>query len=398
MTGAGTEDSPLPSAVSVLQLDGRRVYLVGTAHVSKTSVDDVRRTLEQVRPDTVCVELCEPRYRNLTNPGAWKKLNILAVLRSGKATLLLSSLILTSFQRRIADRLGVEPGAEMVAAIDGARSLGAELVLADREIEITLKRTGARLGFWTKIKFFAQLLTGLMVPDEITEAEVEQLMQQEQLADALQLMAKEFPQAKETLIDERDTYLAEKIRTAAGETIVAVVGAGHVSGIEQKIHQEHQLEPLQEVPLPSLWARILKWIIPATIIALLIYGFFTGDAEKSKESVLLWVLINGGLSAIGAAAALGHPLTVLSAFFAAPLTSLNPLIAAGWVAGLVQAWIKNPTVLDLEELPDAILTVRGFWRNAVTRVLLVVVLANVGSVLGTFIAGLWIAARVSSST
>lgn len=388
------EGLSLPSTVSRIELEGRQIYLVGTAHVSKSSVEDVKTTIDQLRPDTVCVELCEPRFRNLTDPESWRKVNILQVLRQGKAALLLGSLIMTSFQRRIADQLGVKPGAEMLAAVERAQEHGAEIVLVDRLIETTLKRTAARLGFWTRIKLLTQLLTGLVVGEEIDAEQIEKLKEEEQLADALQLMAKEFPQAKETLIDERDTYLAQKIRQADGDTIVAVVGAGHVAGIREKIGQDHDLEPLETVPTRSLRGRILTWLIPASIIGLFVYGFFSGGAEASRDSVLLWLFINGGLSAIGAAAALGHPLTIVSAFVAAPLTSLNPLVAAGWVAGLVQAWIKNPTVRDLEELPDAITTVRGFWSNAVTRVLLVVVLVNLGSTLGTFIAGSWIAARV----
>ncbi len=391
-----TEPVPidLPKATHLLELEDRRIYLVGTAHVSKSSVEDVRATIEKVKPDTICVELCEPRFRNLTNPEAWKKVDILGVLRSGKAMLLLSSLIMTSFQRRIADQLGVVPGAEMLAAIDLARESNANLVLADREIEITLRRTGARLGFWTKMKLLTELLFGLAAGEEIDEQQIEELKEEERLSDALQLMADQFPRAKETLIDERDTYLAQKIRDAGGKTVVAVVGAGHVEGIRNKIHSEHDLDPLCEVPPSSIWGKLLKWLIPGTIIAIFAYGFFSGDAEQSRDSVVLWILINGGLSAAGAAVALAHPVTVISAFLAAPLTSLNPFVAAGWVAGLVQAWIKKPTVKDLEELPQAIMSVSGVWHNAVTRVLLVVVLANLGSTLGTFIAGGWIAARL----
>lgn len=387
------EAPPLPPTVHTLDLEDKRVYLVGTAHVSKRSVEDVRVTLDRVRPESVCVELCESRFEGLTNPEAWKRLNILQVLREGKAPLLLSSLIMTSFQRRIANQLGIRPGAEMVAAIEGARELGAELVLADRAIEITLKRTGARLGLWTKLKIFSQLLTGLFVEEEIDVEQIEQLKEQEKLADALQLLAQEFPQAKQTLIDERDRYLAQKIREAPGPTVVAVVGAGHVEGIEREIRQSSPVEELETMPSPALTPRILKWALPAAIVALLLYGFFSGDPQRSRESILLWVLINGGLSAAGCALALGHPVTVLAAFVAAPLTSLNPLIAAGWVAGLVQAWIRAPTVDDLERLPDAITSISGFWRNPLTRILLVVVLANLGSTLGTFIAGTWIAAR-----
>jgi pheromone shutdown-related protein TraB len=385
--------SDLPSTVSEIELDARRIYLVGTAHVSQESVHDVRRTLEQVRPDTVCVELCQARYESLTKPDAWRQLNIIKVLREGKAHLLLSSLVMASFQRRIADQLGVQPGAEMMAGIEVANDQGADLVLADRAIDVTLKRTGARLGFWTKIKILSQLLAGLFVHEEIDAEEIEKLKQERELSDALQALAREFPAAKETLIDERDSYLAQKIRDAPGDTVVAVVGAGHVEGIKREIRQPVDLAPLMAQPVPSLTPRILKWAIPAVLVALLVYGFYTGGAERSYESIALWVLINGGLSALGSAAAWGHPLTVVASFVAAPLTSLNPLIAAGWVAGLVQAWVKNPTVQDLEDLPDAITSVAGFWRNPVTRILLVVVLANLGSTLGTFIAGALIAAR-----
>ena len=397
MTDDSASSNSLPPTVTSLEVDGRSIHLVGTAHVSKTSVADVRSTLALVEPETVCVELCEPRYRNLTNPDSWRKVNILQILRSGKAMLLLSSLIMSSFQRRIADQLGVQPGAEMLAAIEAAESSGAELVLADREIEITLKRTGAKLSFWMRMKILSQLLAGLVVGEEISEDEIEKLKEQAHLADALQLLAKEFPQAKETLIDERDTFLAQKIREAPGKTIVAVVGAGHVEGIKREILEDHDLEPLVVVPPPSAWTKVFKWGIPALIIGIFVYGFFFGDPGESRDSLLLWILINGGLSAAGAALALGHPLTVASAFVAAPLTSLNPLIAAGWIAGLVQAWIKNPTVQDLEDLPKAISTLRGFRSNAVTRVLLVVVLSNLGSMFGTFIGGGWIAGRVFGS-
>ena len=383
----------LPSTVHLLEVAGKRVFLVGTAHVSTQSVDDVRATIERVRPDSVCVELCQPRYESLTNPEAWRKLDILSVLREGKAHLLLGSLILTAFQRRIASRLGVVPGAEMVAAIESAREHGAQLVLADRRIEITLKRTTAKLGGWTKIKAMSSLLAGLFVPDQIDASEIEKLKEEAQLADALQALAREFPQAKEILIDERDRYLATKIREAPGETVVAVVGAGHVEGIEREIQHPRPIDELDTVPGPGLVPRILKWAIPLSIVALLAYGFHTGGAARWRESMLTWILVTGTLSAAGALAALGHPLTIASAFAAAPLTTLHPLLAAGWFAGLVQAWIKSPTVEDLETLGDSITSLRGFWRHPVTRILLVVALTNVGASLGTFVAGAMIAAK-----
>jgi pheromone shutdown-related protein TraB len=393
MTAADTTTLELPRTVHLLEVAGKRVYLVGTAHVSSQSVDDVRTTIERVRPDSVCVELCQPRYDSLTNPDAWRKLDILSVLREGKAHFLLGSLIMTAFQRRIASQLGVKPGAEMMEAIECARAQGAVLVLADRRIEITLKRTAARLGFWNKTKALASLLGGLFVPDQIDAEEIEKLKEEAQLADALQALAREFPDAKETLIDERDRYLAMKIREAPGPTVVAVVGAGHVEGIEREIERPRPIDDLDTVAGPGLVPRILKWAIPLSIVALLAYGFFTGGVARWQESMVTWILVTGTLSALGALAALAHPLTIVTAFVAAPLTTLHPLLAAGWFAGLVQAWIKSPTVEDLEHLSDAITSLRGFWSHPVTRILLVVALTNVGASLGTFIAGAMIAAN-----
>jgi pheromone shutdown-related protein TraB len=388
----GPSDS-LPDSVKTASLEGREIYLVGTAHVSKQSVEDVRRAIELIQPDTVAVELCESRYRNIVDRAQWKKTNIAKVIRDGRAMLLLASLIMTSFQRRIGKKLGVTPGAEMVEAIERAQATGAHLVLADRDIQVTLKRTWANLGFFKKLKMLSQLLASLFVAEDIDEQMVEELKKENQLTDILEVLAHEFPLVKGTLIDERDTYLAQMIRSAEGRRIVAVVGAGHVPGILREISLERPLETLRQIPPPTIWPKIIKWGIPVLVVGLLAFGFFRVGTEHSLQSLYIWFLVNGILSALGAALALGHPLTVVSAFLAAPLTSLNPMIAAGWVAGLVQAFVRKPTVADLEDLPEAITSVRGFWRNPVSRILLVVVLSNLGSSLGTFISGGWIAAR-----
>jgi pheromone shutdown-related protein TraB len=389
----GEAQPALPSSVKRLRQGEREIYLIATAHVSKQSVQDVRDTIEAVQPDTVCVELCEARYRNIIDRAQWKRTNIIKIIRQKKAMLLLSSLIMTSFQRRIAEQLGVTPGAEMVEGIQQAEKRGANLVLADRDIQTTLRRTWGMLGFWSKMKMMAQLLASLFVVEKIDEATIEELKNEEKLADVLDMLADEFPMVKGTLIDERDVYLSQKIRAAEGKKIVAVLGAGHVPGILREIEKETPLQPLEDLPPRSLGPQLLKWGIPAAIIALLIYGFFKDGAQHSLESLWIWVLVNGTLSALGALLALGHPLTVLTAFLAAPLTSLNPMIAAGWVSGLAQAVLKKPTVEDLENLPDAISSVKGFWLNPVSRILLVVVLSNLGSTLGTFIGGSWIAGR-----
>ncbi len=385
---------PIPARVKRLDLGVRQVYLVPTAHVSRKSVDDVRKTIEAVRPDVVCVELCEARYKNILDREGWKKTNIVKVIRQGKAMLLLASLVMAAFQKRIGDRLSVKPGAEMIEAIEGAQATNARLVLADRDIQTTLKRTWARLGFWNKSKMLFQLMASLFVGEEIDEETVEQLKEEEKLGDILRLLADELPSLKETLIDERDVYLAQKIRESAGQRTVAVLGAGHVPGVLGHLDRDHDLTPLEEVPRPGWLGKVIKWAVPGLIVALFVYGFLTGGAEQSLESVYIWILVNGILSALGAALALGHPLTIASAFVAAPLTSLNPMIAAGWVAGLVQCVVKKPTVEDLEGLPEAIGSVKGFWLNPTTRILLVVIFANLGSVVGTFVSGSWIAARL----
>ena len=373
--------------------DGKQVLLLGTAHVSKRSVADVTRAIEELEPDTVAVELCAARYRNLTDHEAWRQLDIFQVLKEGKAPLLLSSLVMTSFQKRIAKELGVTPGAEMLEAIERAHERGLPLELIDRDIQVTLRRTWGRLGWWAKLKLLTQLVGSLFLGQEIDEAMVEKLKEEEELAGLLEAMAEALPQVKSTLIDERDLYMAQRIRELDGKRVLAVVGAGHLAGIASHLGEETDLAPLEQVPPRSWVPRLISWLIPLVIVALLVLGFLRGGIEESMASVGLWILVNGVCAALGALAAFGHPLTIASAFVAAPLTSLNPMVAAGWVAGLVQAWIHRPTVSDLEDLSEDITSVRGFWNNSVSRVLLVVVLANLGSMIGTFVAGGWIAAR-----
>jgi pheromone shutdown-related protein TraB len=387
-------DSILPSSVHHLTVNGKNIYLVGTAHVSKKSVEDVSNTIDTIKPDTICVELCAARHKAIVQRDNWKKMNIFKIIKEKKAVFLLAQLIMNSFYRRLGEQLGVQPGAEMVEGIKQAEKTGAELVLADRDIEITLKRVWRNLNFFNKLKMASHILASLFIGEKIDESLIEKIKEQDQLETILETFSESFPEVKKRLIDERDIYLAQKIRSAPGTTIVAIVGAGHVPGIQDHIHKNEPIAPLMEIPPKSIIPAILKWVIPALIITLLVAGFFKGGRQHSVESIYIWILVNGILSAVGAAIALAHPLTILATFIAAPITSLNPTIAAGWVSGLVQVWVKKPTVSDLEDLPNAISSVKGFWINPVSKVLLVVVLANLGSSLGTFISGSWIAARL----
>ncbi len=383
----------LPSSVTSVELPGKTVHIVGTAHVSHASVRDVQQTISLTQPDTVCVELCPSRHQAMTQPEDWKKMDIYKVVKEKKSLFLLIQLILSSFYRSIAKQLGIQPGAEMLAAVDMAQEQGAELILADRDVNITLKRVWGYLSWWHKMKMLFQLLASLILPEKVDESSIEELKDKDQLEVVMDQVAKSYPQVKNKLIDERDLYLAHSIQNAPGRVVVAVVGAGHVPGIVKALPTHIEIAPLLELPPASIWPRILKWGIPIIIVGLLVYGFTQGP-EQSVQSVSIWILVNGLFSALAVSLALAHPLTIASTFVAAPLTSLNPTIAAGWVAGLIQAWIKKPTVADLEGLPKALGSVRGFWLNPVCRILLVVVLANLGSSLGTFVAGSWIASRL----
>lgn len=387
-------DCMLPESVHHVTIDGKNIYLVGTAHVSQKSVDDVSRTVETVNPDVICVELCDARYKAIIQRDNWKKMNIFKIIKEKKALFLLTQLIMNSFYRRIGEQLGVHPGAEMVEGIKQAEKTGARLVMADRDVEITLKRVWRNLNFWNKIKMASHILATLFVGETIDESLIEKIKERDQLETILETFSQSFPEVKKRLIDERDIYLSQKIRNAPGSTVVAVVGAGHVPGIQQHIQKNIPIAPLVDVPPKSIVPAILKWAVPAFIVTLLVAGFFKGGKQHSVDSIYIWILVNGILSGLGAAIALAHPLTILATFVAAPITSLNPTIAAGWVSGLVQVWIKKPTVSDLEDLPNAISSVKGFWMNPVSKILLVVVLANLGSSLGTFISGSWIAARL----
>ncbi len=364
----------------------RDIILIGTAHVSRESAELVRATIETEKPDTVCVELCESRWQSIQQKSRWRDMDIVKVVKEKKAFLLLSNLILASFQRRIADKMDIQPGQEMITAIETAEATGARTWLADRDIRTTLARTWRSMSLWGKAKLLFQLLLSLGEVDDLKEADIEKMKQEDVLDALLNEIGASQPVIRNILIDERDRYLAQRIKAAPGEKIVAVVGAGHVPGIRRYWEREFDLAELEVLPPKSSLSDALKWIIPAAIILLFAWGFYAGGSQAGSDMILWWVAANGILAGIGAIIAWGHPLTVISSVLSAPLTSLNPMIAAGWVSGLVEAFSRKPKVRDFETLQDDIRSVRGFWSNKVTRILLVVVFTNLGSSLGTFIA------------
>ncbi len=369
-----------------LDFDEKEFILVGTAHVSKKSAQLVRTVIEEENPDTVCVELCQSRYQAIKQKDRWQDTDIIKVVKEKNSFLLLSNLLLASFQKRIAKQFGIKPGQEMITAIETAETVGAQIHLADRDIRTTLSRTWRIMGFWGKMKLMFQLILSLGQLDEIKEEDIEKMKQQDVLETLLAEVGKSLPALKAILIDERDQYLAEKIRTAPGNKVVAVVGAGHIPGIKKSWNTDIDTRALEQLPPKGKSIGIIKWLIPAVIIGLFIAGFFYGGAKAGADMIIWWILANGLLAGVGAIIALAHPATILSSILAAPLTSLNPMVAAGWVAGLVEAFSRKPKVKDLESLPDDILSIRGFWKNNVTRILLVVIFTNLGSSLGTFVA------------
>jgi pheromone shutdown-related protein TraB len=369
-----------------LEHKDKHVILVGTAHVSQESARLVSEVIAQQQPDTVCIELCQSRYQSIRQKDHWQNMDIVRVIKEKKSFLLLANLLLASFQKRIAKKFNIHPGQEMIQAIESAEAIGANIHLADRDIRTTLSRAWRIMKLWDKVKLMVQLVFSIGEVNEISQEDVEKMKQEDVLQSLLADVGRSLPVVKDILIDERDQYLAYKIKEAPGQNIVAVVGAGHVPGIMKYWNNDIDITPLETLPPKSKTFRLLKWIIPLGIVCLVLSGFYYGGAKTGTDMVTWWLLANGILAGLGALIALAHPFTIISSVLAAPLTSLNPMIAAGWVSGLVEAISRRPKVKDFENLQEDIHSLRGFWKNKVTRILLVVVFTNLGSSLGTFVA------------
>lgn len=372
--------------ITRINLDGRELILIGTAHVSRQSAEQVKEVIEAERPDSVCIELDEQRYQSVMDGSKWKETDIFKVIKEKKATLLLMNLAISSFQNRLAKQFEIKPGQEMIQGIESAKETGANLVLADRNIQTTFSRIWHNLGWSGKAQLLSSVFFSIFSRESISEEELEKMKSQDTLNAVLAEFTESFPKLKTPLIDERDQYLAQKIKEAPGDKVVAVLGAAHVPGISKEIYKEHDLERLNQVPPKSIVPKILGWVIPVLLIAIVVYTFFA-NPTAGLDQALSWIIWTGSFAAIGAAIAFGHPIAILSAFIAAPITTLHPLIASGWVSGIVQAYFRRPNVGDFENLSEDVFTIKGFWRNKVTRILLVVVLTNLVGSIGTFIGG-----------
>ena len=373
--------------VSIITFGEKTIYLLGTAHVSKESADEAYELIKKIEPDSVCIELDADRLSSLKNSDKWKDTDIVSIIKQKKSAFLLANIILSSYQKRLAERFGITAGQEMISSMKAAEETGARIVPVDRNLRTTFMRIWRKLHFFDKSKLIFSFLFSYAGDEELTEEDLEELKTQDMLQSALSELSKEFPALKRYLVDERDIYLSQKIKRAPGKTIVAVVGAAHTPGIKKYIEQDMDLKEIDIIPPPSKVGKVVAWVIPLLIILMIILTFTFDSASSGFSQILNWVLYNGIFAAIGTLLAGGHPLSILTAFVAAPITSLNPVLAAGWFAGLVEALIRKPKVQDFERLSADLSSFRGLWKNKLTRVLLVVVLANLGSVLGTYLGG-----------
>jgi pheromone shutdown protein TraB len=423
--------------VTRLKIGDKEVILIGTAHVSKASAEQVGRVIREERPDSVCVELCPARLQKIKDPESWKKTDLVKILKEGKLMILIINLVLASHQKKIAEKFGINPGQEMLEAISAAEEVEAELEVIDRDVKTTLNRTWGLMSLQNKAKLFISMIGTLtfclwtaaiilflsskfspqfaalfpdlslgkftpnvltliigacfMVPfflgekdgeEEVTEESLEKLKEQDMLENLLTEMGENLPDIKKRLIDERDLYMIQKLRECDGEKMVAVVGAGHVPGMKTHWKAEINLAELEEMPKPSLGSKILTWSIPAALVAVFVVGMFYLDLTQVKELIVSYILYTGGGAAIGAAVALSHPWTILLAFLTAPLTVLHPALGVGMFTGVSEAVKRKPTAGDFETLIDDFSSVKGWMKNRVMRVILTVMLSSFGTIAG----------------
>lgn len=372
--------------IVIKEYNGKTIYLIPTAHVSTESVEVVRETIEEVRPDSVCIELDKARFENIQKPNRWKNTNVIDIIKEKKVGLLIANLILSSYQKNVAKKLKTTPGMEMIQGMKSAEEIGAQLVLADRDIQTTFLRIWRSMSFTEKMKLIGSFLFGMDDDEEISEEDLEDMMVRENLEEIISDMGSEFPQIARILLHERDQYLANKIKNAPGEKIVAVLGAAHVPGISEEIYREQDIKEITTVPPPSKAGKALPWVIPALIFLFIGYGFYV-NRETGFDSLKTWFLWNSIFAGGFTILATGHPLSILTAFVVAPFTSLNPFLAAGWFAGLVEATVRKPTVEDVENIPEDIFSIKRIFKNRFLKALAIVIFANLGSTIGTIIAG-----------
>ena len=369
--------------------DNREIILVGTAHISQVSKDLVHETIENESPDTVCVELDEGRLKSIQDPNRWKNTDLRDVIKKKQLATLIANLVLGSYQKRMGAQTGVKPGSELKEAVDVANKKNIPIVLADRDIKITLKRTWACTPWYRKLSLLGGLFASIFDKTEISEEELQKIKEKDALNSMMQEFGNTFPEVKQVLIDERDQFLASKIKNAQGDKVVAVIGAGHMRGIASIIEEDKELpseESISVIPKGTVIWKILGWSITLAIIAsIVLVGYFAG-IEKAGQLSLQWVMFTGGGAMLGAIIAGGHPLTILVALVMAPFTGLTPLIGVGFFTALTQVYVRPPRVSEMETLTDDIWQVKRWWKNRVTRVILCFLCPGIPAIIGKILA------------
>lgn len=398
-------DTPAPLWQSqphaVVERDGVRYTLLGTAHVSRSSVDAVEDAIGGGGFDTVAVELDQSRLQALTDPDSLARLDLVQVIRKGKVAMFAANLALASYQRRLAEQLGIEPGAELKRAVSAAQEKGLKVELIDREVGLTFRRASASLGFFGKLKLASGLLAGLLSSEEMDEAEIEKLKEGDILESTFGEFAQSSPALYESVISERDRYMAARLRQvpAGSREVLAVVGAGHLAGLARHLAEDKESPveiraKLEDGPP----ARGMRWVgtaITVLILAMIAWGYWQGGADVGRQLVLEWALITAGCAALGTILAAGHPLGVIAAAISAPLKPFRPPgVSPGLFSALIEAHFRKPAYGDFLALRDDAGDLRGWYRNRVSRTLLNFILTNLGSSLGVWVAGLRIAGQL----
>lgn len=376
-----------PEDVHLIKKGGREFIIVGTAHISRQSADLVREVIENEKPDVVCVELDEKRMIALSEKNRWENLDLKNIIRQKQLSTLIVNLVLSSYQKKLGEKLGVTPGTELLEAVNTSKEKNIPIELCDREVRITLRRAWHSMSFWQKLKFLFGGLAGIFEKQELTEEKLAELRSKDVLSEMMDELGKAMPVLKEVIIDERDQYIAQKMKESKGEKIVSVVGAGHVKGIIKTLESNNSidLKKIEVIPAASSIAKIIGWGIPLIIVGSILFIGYSKGISEAGDNAIFWILANGIPSALGALIAAAHPLTVLAAFFAAPITSLSPLIGAGYVAAFVQAYFQPPIVKDFQSVSENAKKLSMWWKNKLLKVLLVFILASLGSVLGTWV-------------
>lgn len=370
-----------------LSRNGREFILIGTAHISRDSADLVRKVIEEEKPDVVCIELDEKRYKSLSEKKKWEELDLKNIIKEKQVATLLINILLASYQKKLGEKLGVNPGVELLEAANTAKENNIPIELCDRDVRITLRRAWNSMSLWQKLKFLTAGIAGTLEKEELSEEKLKELRDSDILNELMSELGKAMPVLKTVLIDERDVYLSQKIKESKGNKIVAVVGAGHLSGIVKMMESDvtEDLAKYEVIPPVSPLWKTIGYAIPLIIIGAIVYIGISQGSQAASDNAIYWILANGIPSALGSAIAWGHPLTIIISFIAAPFTSLTPLIGAGYVAAFVQLMLVPPKVKEFETVSVDVLKAKNWWKNRLLRILLVFILASLGSALGTYV-------------